>query len=276
MIRRSYLPALALCTVVWGPASANSFSEVVDQGSYSQTGDIYSQGMTAQGGPWAGDTYSQGMMMSNGQIYSLGMTLTFTQGNSSGSNYGNSTSGGYNSTSGGYSSGIGSDSGQPGSNSPGGDPSSDAFTNLTFDASGVGSPGGGGPDDGPLTWASFDGYNGGNGNNGGNDDFGPHNPPPNDHHSVPEPTTFHLLVAAFLGLAFNWSARLAQAGGEPSSGCIGGEVVGCRAAEHREKASGIDEACRENRPLGDTRGDAHQHDRANHAGEIADRVYDWV
>ena len=60
MIRRSYLPALALCTVVWGPASA----EVVDQGSYSQTGDIYSQGMTAQGGPWAGDTYSQGMMMS--------------------------------------------------------------------------------------------------------------------------------------------------------------------------------------------------------------------
>ena len=76
MIRRSYLPALALCTVVWGPASADSFSEVVDQGSYSATGDIYSQGMTAQGGPWAGDTYSQGMMMSNGQIYSLGMTLT--------------------------------------------------------------------------------------------------------------------------------------------------------------------------------------------------------
>src|SRR4029077_9781522 len=27
---------------------------------------------------------------------------------------------------------------------------------------------------------------------------------------------------------------------KPSSGCIGGEVVGCRAAEHREKASGID------------------------------------
>jgi hypothetical protein len=32
---------------------------------------------------------------------------------------------------------------------------------------------------------------------------------------------------------------------KPSSGCIGGEVVGCRAAEHREKASGIDEACQE-------------------------------
>ena len=28
--------------------SANSFSEVVDQGSYSQTGDIYSQGMTGK------------------------------------------------------------------------------------------------------------------------------------------------------------------------------------------------------------------------------------
>ena len=220
MIRRSYLPALALCTVLWGPASANSFSEVVDQGSYSQTGDIYSQGMTAQGGPWAGDTYSQGMMMSNGQIYSLGMTLTFTQGNSSGSNYGDSTSGGYNST--GYdNSGIGSsaDTGQPGSNSTGGNSTggnssggnssggegTDAFTNLSFDTSG---PGGGSPED-PLTWASFDGYNGGNGNNGGgNDDYGSYNPPPNDHHSVPEPTTFHLLVAAFLGLAFNWSARL--------------------------------------------------------------------
>jgi hypothetical protein len=207
MIRRSYLPALALCTVVWGPASANSFSEVVNQGSYSQTGDIYSQGMMAQGGPWTGDTYSQGMMMSNGQIYSLGMTLTFTQGDSSGSNYGDSTSGGYNSTSGGYSSGIGSssDTGQPGSNSPGGDPSSDAFTNLTFDASGVGSPDGGGPDNGPLTWASSDGYTNGDGDNGNN---GGHNSPPNDHHSVPEPTTLLLLVAAFLGLALNWSARL--------------------------------------------------------------------
>ena len=206
MIRRSYLPALALCTVVWGPASANSFSEVVDQGSYSATGDIYSQGMTAQGGPWAGDTYSQGMMMSNGQIYSLGMTLTFTQGNSSGSNSGNSTSGG-------YSSGIGSSSDQPGSNSTGGNSTAgnstggelgtDAFTNLSFDTSG---PGGGSPED-PLTWASSDGYNGGNGNNGGSDDYGSYNPPSNDHHSVPEPTTLFLLAAAFLGLALDGRSR---------------------------------------------------------------------
>ena len=228
MIRRSYLPALALCTVVWVPASA----EVVDQGSYSQTGDIYSQGMTAQGGPWAGDTYSQGMMMSNGQIYSLGMTLTFTQGNSSGSNYGNSTTGGYNST--GYDNSVigSSDTGQPGSNSTGGNSTggnstggnstggnstggnstggnsaggeigTDAFTNFSFDTSG---PGGGSPED-PLTWASFDGYNGGNGNNGGNDDFGPHNSP-NDHHSVPEPTTLLLLAAAFLGLALDGRSR---------------------------------------------------------------------
>ena len=63
---------------------------------------------------------------------------------------------------------------------------------------------------------------------------------------------------------------------KPSPGRIGGEVVGCRAAKHREKASGIDEACQENRPIGDTRGDAHQRNRADHAGEIADRVYDSV
>ena len=33
--------------------------------------------------------------------------------------------------------------------------------------------------------------------------------------------------------------KLAQ---KPSSGCVGGEVVGCRAAEDRDKANGIDEA----------------------------------
>src|SRR5438270_8409266 len=63
---------------------------------------------------------------------------------------------------------------------------------------------------------------------------------------------------------------------KPSPGCTGSEVVGCRAAEHREKANGVDEACQENRPFGNTQGDAHQHDRADHAGEIADRVYDSI
>lgn len=200
MIRRSYLPALALCAAVLGPSSANA--EFISQGSWSATGDsYYSTGMTAQSGAWSGETYSQGMMMADGQFYIQGMAL-IPQGGSSGSNYGDSTSGGYNSTSGGYSSGIGSsDTGQPSSNSSGGD-TSDAFTNLTFDASGVGSPGGDGPDDGPLTWASFDGYTNGDGYNGNN---GGHNQPPNDHHSVPEPTTLHLLIAAFLGLALTWA-----------------------------------------------------------------------
>jgi hypothetical protein len=212
MIRRSYLPALALCAAVLGPSSAKT--EIISQGSWSATGDsYYSTGMTAQSGAWSGETYSQGMMMADGQFYIQGMALIL-QGGSSGQNYGDSansgynssTSGGYNSTSGGYSSGIGSssDTGQPGSNSHGGDPSSDAFTNLTFDASGVGSPGGDGPDDGPLTWAAFDGYTNGDGDNGNNG----HNSPPNGHHPVPEPTSLHLLVAAFLGLALNWSARL--------------------------------------------------------------------
>src|ERR1700730_15596398 len=133
MIRRSYLPALALCAAVLGPSSANA--EFISQGSWSATGDsYYSTGMMAQSGAWSGETYSQGRMMADGQFYFQGMAL-IPQGGSSGSNYGDSASGG-------YSSGIGSsDTGQPGSNSSGGD-TSDAFTNLTFDASGVGSPGG--------------------------------------------------------------------------------------------------------------------------------------
>src|SRR5580693_1306961 len=66
-IRMSYLSALGLCTVVLGalqiaqPASANTIGEIVSQGSSSMTGDIYSQGMVAENGPWAGEIYSQGM-----------------------------------------------------------------------------------------------------------------------------------------------------------------------------------------------------------------------
>src|ERR1700719_3869748 len=76
-IRSSYLSALALCTVVLGPASANTIEEIVSQGSSSMTGDIYSQGTQAQNGPWTGDIYSQGMMMPDGQIYSQGMEMTW-------------------------------------------------------------------------------------------------------------------------------------------------------------------------------------------------------
>jgi hypothetical protein len=75
--RSSYLSALALCTVVLGPASANTIDEIVSQGSSSMTGDIYSQGTRAQNGLWNGDIYSQGMMMPNGQIYSQGMEITW-------------------------------------------------------------------------------------------------------------------------------------------------------------------------------------------------------
>ena len=234
MMRWSYLPALVLCAAALGPSSAKS--EIISQGSWSAVGDsYYSTGMTAQSGAWAGETYSQGMMMADGQFYIQGMSLN-PQGGSSGQNYGDTSNGGYGSSYGGYSSGIGSsDTGNLGSNSTGGNstggnstggnstggnstggnstggnstggnstggsPGTDAFTNLSFDTSG---PGGGSPED-PLTWASSDGYNGGNWNNGGNDDYGSYNPPANDHHSVPEPTTLHLLIAAFLGLALTW------------------------------------------------------------------------
>src|SRR5882762_11524104 len=61
-----------------------------------------------------------------------------------------------------------------------------------------------------------------------------------------------------------------------SSGSIGDEVVGRRAAEHREKANGIDEACQEDRPFGNTCSDAHQHGRTDYTGESARNVYDSV
>ena len=66
-----------------GPASANiedpqaDVTEIISQGMNSVTGDIFSQGMMADSGSWAGDIYSQGMMMSNGDIYSQGMQITF-------------------------------------------------------------------------------------------------------------------------------------------------------------------------------------------------------
>jgi hypothetical protein len=77
----------ALCfTVLAGPASANiedpqaDVTEIISQGMNSTSGDVFSQGMMADSGSWAGDIYSQGMMMSNGEIYSQGMQITFLGG----------------------------------------------------------------------------------------------------------------------------------------------------------------------------------------------------
>jgi hypothetical protein len=69
-----------------GPASADikdpqaDATEIISQGMRSVTGDIFSQGMMANSGPWAGEIYSQGMMMSTGGIYSQGMQITISGG----------------------------------------------------------------------------------------------------------------------------------------------------------------------------------------------------
>jgi hypothetical protein len=57
-----------------------------------------------------------------------------------------------------------------------------------------------------------------------------------------------------------------------SAGCIGGEVIRCREAEHRQKANGIDEACGKGWPVSNNCGDAHQYGRADHAREDAHQV----
>jgi PEP-CTERM motif len=65
-----------------GPALADikdpqaDVTEIISQGMRSAAGDIFSQGMVAGSGPWAGEIYSQGMMMPNGDIYSQGMEIT--------------------------------------------------------------------------------------------------------------------------------------------------------------------------------------------------------
>ena len=68
-----------------GPACADMLStadttEITSQGMRSGTGDVFSQGMTAKSGSWAGEIYSQGMMMSTGDIYSQGMEITILGG----------------------------------------------------------------------------------------------------------------------------------------------------------------------------------------------------
>jgi len=77
----------ALClTMLTGPALADikdpqaDVTEMISQGTRSAAGDIFSQGMVAGSGPWAGELYSQGMMMSTGDIYSQGMEITILGG----------------------------------------------------------------------------------------------------------------------------------------------------------------------------------------------------
>jgi hypothetical protein len=88
-IRSSLYPAAfsgVLCfTMLTGPASADikdpqaDVTEMISQGTRSAAGDIFSQGMVAGSGPWAGELYSQGMMMSTGDIYSQGMEMAFSR-----------------------------------------------------------------------------------------------------------------------------------------------------------------------------------------------------
>src|SRR5690242_4052373 len=56
----------ALCfAMLTGPASADikdpqtDVTEIISQGMRSAAGDIFSQGMVADSGPWAGEVYSQ-------------------------------------------------------------------------------------------------------------------------------------------------------------------------------------------------------------------------
>jgi hypothetical protein len=71
-----------------GPACADTkdllsmadTTEITSQGMRSGTDDMFSQGMMAKSGSWAGEIYSQGMMMPTGAIYSQGMEITILGG----------------------------------------------------------------------------------------------------------------------------------------------------------------------------------------------------
>ena len=215
-IRRSYFPALALYTLVLGPASANTIGEIVSQGFSSMTGDLYSQGERAQNGPWAGAIYSQGMMMPDGQIYSQGMETTW-QDAEPGPQSGNQSWSPPSNT--------GNVGGNPSIDNifspPGDDPVSvvtDAFTNNGKFNSPVGSnlnPGGNlslwtdlsnndGPNDGGDGSLGDYGNAGNRGNPRGNNSGLPNPPPPGHIDPVPEPTSLTLFGTALLGVALLW------------------------------------------------------------------------
>ena len=78
----SAISALVCFAIAAGSTWANTIyplsAEIISQGTYSSTGDVYSQGMMVQSGPWQGEIYSQGMEMSTGDIYSQGSEITIT------------------------------------------------------------------------------------------------------------------------------------------------------------------------------------------------------
>ena len=81
---RSSLCSAAFSGALWltmlaGPASA----DFISPGMMDTSGQIYSQGMVAESGPWGGEIYSQGMMMSTGDIYSPGMEIAIVGGTNS-------------------------------------------------------------------------------------------------------------------------------------------------------------------------------------------------
>jgi hypothetical protein len=228
-IRSRCLPALslALCTTVLGSASAHILNEIVSQGSSSAiTGDMYSQGMRAPNGPWAGYTYSQGMMTPFGVIYSQGMEISLgsdtpDSGDADGALGGGTASlgGTPKPSAGGHQSGDtfigGPSAGDPTHQSgdtfivsfdppPGDGPGIFLFSTLT-NSSGDGGNGGGNPAPGNIAY--FDSPPHGDGKLGwGN--FGPHDLPSTDYHHVnpvSEPTSLNLFGTAFLGFLLIWA-----------------------------------------------------------------------